>query len=419
MGEIMKLVPALCAAIGLGLAGCAHEIKIAVPVDQVDSFEKCLKDPSVTWRLKDAGSSSRAAGRSPSQAGPLTVSLRGIQPDASHPVGRVRQILTHPVSREVARMYNRLSGWDEAAVIDLPASSLRDFVDKVSRSTELDDWHPYSVAALESYRTATTLLHTQQLQTEFLAAENELAFAIYIRAYMQAYFRNGKFVEGKIELASLAEHPALKELSDHDRKAVEDILKKAEGKVSFGKIGDGGFVTRGGASLQFPALNVSFDAAHGKLAVTEIDHSAVGAQLIRVLFEAIFDAHDRLPAVTKATGVSLKEQHLQLAAYERIEARTGFRKVSQPAFGKIDAYANQLEGTAAAAAGRLFRGGGPLALNNEALARILETTIGITARKVAEKIGWCWFSLPEAKGTSEEAQSVPAGSAREVSIRIR
>ena len=136
-------------------------------------------------------------------------------------------------------------------------------------------------------------------------------------------------------------------------------------------------------------------------------------------FEAIFDAHDRLPAVTKATGVSLSEPAFQLASYERIEKRGDYRRPSPTAFGKIDTYANQLEGAAASAAGRLLRGGGPLALNNESLARILETTIGITARKIGEKVGWCWFSLPGDKDVADDAESVRADRVREVLVKIR
>ena len=58
-------------------------------------------------------------------------------------------------------------------------------------------------------------------------------------------------------------------------------------------------------------------------------------------------------------------------------------------FSKVNDYASQAESVAATATGQIIRGVSWLSLNNEALAKLIETAVGVIARKATEKVAWC------------------------------
>jgi len=199
--------------------------------------------------------------------------------------------------------------------------------------------------------------------------------------------------------------PSLNELSLTDKEAVEKILQQLASKVSFGKVSDEGFVTRGGTTFQIPTINISLDPTHPKLVFPEIDYTAVGSDFVRVLLEAFFDGVHGIPAVDNATGVAISDQaaeHAGLPKFSSYEPRTPYERVTQDDFSNIDQVSNQTDAAASLITGEVLRGVGPVALNNEAIAKLIETFVGETVRKVTELSKWCWHASRqhEADGTA-------------------
>ena len=58
------------------------------------------------------------------------------------------------------------------------------------------------------------------------------------------------------------------------------------------------------------------------------------------------------------------------------------------------------EAAVSSAVGPAIRGAGWVGLNNEALARIIETIVAVTVRKVTEKAAWCWYACDLAASTA-------------------
>ncbi|MGH8549248.1 MAG: hypothetical protein ACRERU_11750 [Methylococcales bacterium] len=122
-----------------------------------------------------------------------------------------------------------------------------------------------------------------------------------------------------------------------------------------------------------------------------MDHSQVGADLIRIILEAIRDgflARDdcaALPAISEsATGVTaglLMDFH--------VNACKTYWKVDLDDFIEIQMRANAAEAMIASTAGKAIRGGSMGSLNNEALARAVETAAGVIARHTTERVEWC------------------------------
>jgi len=235
--------------------------------------------------------------------------------------------------------------------------------------------------------------------------------AIYIDAYITAYFRDGQFARGTLSLEGLlAEFPQLANLPAPLQAQLQAIVNQAQSDATFGKIGDTALVTRGGDKLQVPSITVSFDPAKGQLSATKVDYALVGSDLIRVLFEAIFDANDRVPAVSTATGVGDPAAKTNIPGAVRLVdfgKITGwnppYSAIDADKFGQIQSFANSASSTTATATGQAIRGLGPASLNNEAVAKLIESLVGTVSRKVAEKVAWCWFAdLPPAGSNDHE-----------------
>ncbi len=156
-----------------------------------------------------------------------------------------------------------------------------------------------------------------------------------------------------------------------------------------------GFISRDGTTFKFP---VDIDLGSGNAtqnptqAISSVDHSQVGADIIRIILEAIRDGSlkecDALPAVDEsATGVKAG----LLRFYTDIPNQNckGQWKVADKDLGGIQARSYAAESMIATAAGKALRGGSIGSLDNEALARAAETAIGVMARHTTERVEWC------------------------------
>jgi len=64
----------------------------------------------------------------------------------------------------------------------------------------------------------------------------------------------------------------------------------------------------------------------------------------------------------------------------------------------VNKRAGAVESMVRGVVGELIRGISWLALNKEAIAKAIETALGVTARKAAEKFAWCYAACGGRKG---------------------
>jgi hypothetical protein len=147
-------------------------------------------------------------------------------------------------------------------------------------------------------------------------------------------------------------------------------------------MGKSAFVTRAGLSVQFSG--VSF-AIGGKDTVG-ISHTYpqvanFGPQLIRVFVEAIFDANGpHPPAVPNSTACDPANNLFR--GDECVTAGTPDDLRRQ----QIDMISAGAEALSSSETGVIIRGASWAALNNELVASLLETLVGVNARKISEKV---------------------------------
>ena len=142
-----------------------------------------------------------------------------------------------------------------------------------------------------------------------------------------------------------------------------------------------GFVSRDGTRYKFPGVTWKGSSA-------AIDHSQVGADLIRVILEALRDTYAPLPTVANATIVKSQAKG-RFKGVEIFNPESNSWHVNAEDFQNIEANANQAESVVAGAVGKAIRGGSWGSLNNEALAKAVETAAGVFARHSVEWAGWC------------------------------
>lgn len=327
---------------------------------------------------------------------------------------RAETVLNHPVQTALNEVFNKArssasNNLDDKApepgAKGAVAINLRDFDDYLTAVEEATDLGGWDALALEG---------------RFSDNREDDLRRQYIAAYFKAYFRNGRFYsvnlngeELKKKIVARLEDalPGVDKVPGVGKDAYEKLADRLFTELKFndqnqailGKIASEGFVTRGGQDLKMPAVEAELDLASGKHRVTKIDTTAVTADLVRVLLHAIYDAHDRIPGVTNATGYG------QGLSQKLGDNRPAATNVDEREFGEIEMRAGKVELVVSSSVGRFVRGLGVVALNNEALATAIETAIGVAARKHVEKVLWCWAAcgLNAGKTTTDAAMTLP------------
>jgi hypothetical protein len=190
--------------------------------------------------------------------------------------------------------------------------------------------------------------------------------------------------------------------------------RKAERKAS-------GFIGRDGTQYGFPGTSEQ----DGRVS---IDHNQVSADGIRLLLEAFRDTFAPLPVLVNSTAAQQGglaqyaiafdnqgqliretdadgqllpgwEEKYQIGAdggvqliwhFDRHDAANSATiTINEDKFQKIEAHARKAEAQVAGSIGKAIRGGSWGALNNEAIATLLETAVGVVARHTAERGEWC------------------------------
>ena len=228
----------------------------------------------------------------------------------------------------------------------------------------------------------------------------------YTQEYLKAYFHQYKFIKVKIKAGKFRaelenrvseQFPFLDK--EHITLHVDELFRKVTG-LEFseicpnendcnyiievgGKLDSTQFVTRSGIEYGFPYVTVSFDPlADEKLAATIIDWNKVGADIVRVLVEAVGDRIMGLPADASST----------LCIIDTTRCYILNNGISVDEFSAVNEFSAQIEMEVSSAAGLAVRGFWWASLNNEALAKIIETTAGAVAKKFAEKFAYCVYS---------------------------
>ncbi len=155
--------------------------------------------------------------------------------------------------------------------------------------------------------------------------------------------------------------------------------------------------------------------------------SAIGAEVVRVFLEAVFDAHEGLPGlapanVPAATGLSLGADGLPLF-------RAPMGHVDAGDLGTMSEFNTRVATRVRAILGRVVAGVGPLSLNNQALEDLIVELVTTSVRKAVEKGSWCWFACnldqdldavrDDAKAAAKDAEDALRGAAQRVGLRLR
>lgn len=188
---------------------------------------------------------------------------------------------------------------------------------------------------------------------------------------------------------------ALENLEQVAKESLEKASKEI--KSSSNSTDKPGFVAGDGSKYSFSALS----NVDGKLS---IDHNQIGADIVRILLEAARDAFYPLP-VSKDSTLALNQdgktskkkiENLNVIVFNKEENKKDWQnfniKITDEEFNKkILTKANRSEAEIATAVGKAIRGGLIGSLNNEALAKTIETAAGVVARHTRERFEWCSF----------------------------
>lgn len=217
-------------------------------------------------------------------------------------------------------------------------------------------------------------------------------------AYFEAYFRKGQVLQLSVDkaatLARLKKEAqnslGLKDpLTSDQQKAVDAAAQKLLDLVcrnsdcTFLTVDDkGAFVNRAGQKFAFPTVTLTVAPGTDKnLDVTKIDEVQLVGDLTRIFWEAAYDLALEekgyaMPFDPKATACGLDH-----TPFDCTPATAPGR---QDLLTKVNDAADKTEGVAGAVAAQWVRGAWFASLDNEAIAKLLQTTVSINARKVAE-----------------------------------
>lgn len=256
----------------------------------------------------------------------------------------------------------------------------------------------------------------KEIKKEIEALNQIIEKTSHVDAYFKAYFRHGKLIKGTLKVSDLIEkiEKKIKDeaefLSDEQRaKIIKTLFKKLTGKeydtvcpedtegkpceveiAVFGKLEETQFVTRAGVEYGFPHITVSIDPlAEKKVSVTELDWNKIGAEVAKVYVEAIGDKITQLPADPRSTACTSGLN--KCYTVEEDEKGEEVKVLEAEKFAAVNEHADKIDTLVSNAVGKAIRGASLAALNNEAIASIIESTIGTIMKKVAEKVAYCTY----------------------------
>jgi hypothetical protein len=116
----------------------------------------------------------------------------------------------------------------------------------------------------------------------------------------------------------------------------------------------------------------------------------IGAELVRVFLEALFDAHEGLPGVAPLNGP--RATGLTLGAYALPLFRSPTGNVDGKDLSRMRDVNDQVALRTRLIVGRVISGVGPFSLDNPPLEDLITEIVATSVRKAVEKASWCWFA---------------------------
>lgn len=232
-----------------------------------------------------------------------------------------------------------------------------------------------------------------QADNQQLRADTQQALR-FSKTYLKAYFKKGAAVAASRWLQNPEETRKLQQQAAGFLKLKADDPELGEALGLFYKrlhqLADqrAGFVGRDGSQFGFPGI-----VEHNSR--IDIDHSQVAADTLRVVLEALRDSIAPLPVLPQATAaLSLKDYVVDFDKplhwiYDRRDGAFADITIDEARFQEIEAHARMAEASVAGAVGKAIRGGSWGALNNEAVAKLVETAAGVLSRHMTERADWC------------------------------
>jgi len=302
----------------------------------------------------------------------------------------------------------------------LTATEMRDYADAIQAAAGNRSWKPFFFCSLARLQVVESRARTAgedqrgALAREAGALDAVAIGSLYLDEYMDAYFRSGQFFDFVVNPGTAtadleSELKAKLGLNDAEAKALAKKIVAELGTGELGKDGKyhlltklaGGFVTRGGKKWAFPDVDFTFTPfSENAFTVSKIDLTAVGSDVIRVSVEALGDSIAQLPGTRESTGC--KSPHHLLDCYDPASYN-----VTAEHFASVNEDAAAAESMVGGVTGKLIRGISWLSLNNEAIAKAIETALGVAARKATEKLSWCFYACTDPRSSLRARAGVP------------
>ena len=413
----------------------SHVHTFSVPVNRIGDFQACLNDKA-GFCPHTVSLETFLGGRVENTINPVSIpnephfyTAEDVRTDNSFvrektavTANMAADVLSGSFHKKIISLFNVLNGSKGTSDVPLTRSDDGDRVKFVVSVQEIEDYQKQieAVTLLGGWDALANVRETDPVRE----SRNQ-----YYRTYFRAFFRDGKFIKAKISVSELKNRlieklsqtlPGL-EQAEYER-LVRELFPEynfdsGTNEYFFGKIGDTGLVTRDGSSLAFPGVEISASLGSSEIDIPELDYLVIGTDLIRVLLEAEFDSFLRVPAVSNATGASkLIDAEYRLVNFG--EADSSIYEVSTEEFGEIKRISTQAESVIGSGVGRIVRGASLFSLNNEALAKAIETAVGMAAKKATEKVVWCWYQCKLGEGQQDSFLALQGGHRVDVDIVI-
>ncbi len=120
--------------------------------------------------------------------------------------------------------------------------------------------------------------------------------------------------------------------------------------------------------------------------------AGIGAELVRVFLEAVFDASEGLPAIApvnqgpQPSGLNVGQ------GFDLPPFTTTLGHVSAADLADMQHINDRVATSTKVLVARLVSGIGPFSLNNPSLEALITEVITTSVRKAMEKVTWCWYS---------------------------
>jgi len=352
---------------------------------------------------------------------------------AGHPAKIAHGVLSHPVTQQAAALHDHLRGigGGETSGISMKEGKGKDgqpesTVTMHVKLHQAEDFHGRFLSSLGTGawdaldRHCRNLLATHGEAGVSQETEADCRRVAFIRGYFGAYLRHGEFVEVDVEATGLISRLEKEGFDSQFVEEIKDELAKADSALSnVFKISKIGFLSRDTTfSARLPTLEVILDPTVKHLvAITDADTgqvltsrsdfrnlgvatdtsgvgtgASIGAEVVRVFLEAIFDAHEGLPAIAPANLSGTKPTGLTLGAYSLplFKAPTG--NIDSHDLTLMTSYNDAVALETRLIVGRIISGLGPFSLDNPPLESLITEIVATSVRKAVAKASWCWYA---------------------------